>query len=96
MGSADIVEVYPISDHYDVLNISEFRHVRINHSETLLEEKSHINGIENFWKQAKRHMRRCNGIPKAYFHLFLKECEWRLNHRPARNLLKTLSEWVKI
>jgi hypothetical protein len=28
----------------------------------------HISGIKNFWKQAKRHMRRCNGIPKAHFH----------------------------
>ena len=28
----------------------------------------HINGIENFWNQAKRHMRRYNGIPKAHFH----------------------------
>ena len=81
---------------YDVLDVSEFHHVRINHSETFVEEKSHINGIENFWNQAKRHMRRYNGIPKAHFHLFLKECEWRFNHRPARNLLKTLSEWVKV
>ena len=60
---------------YDVLDVSEFHHVRINHSETFVEEKSHINGIENFWNQAKRHMRRYNGIPKAHFHLFLKECE---------------------
>jgi len=53
---------------YDVLDVSEFHHVRINHSETFVEEKSHINGIENFWNQAKRHMRRYNGIPKAHFH----------------------------
>ena len=81
---------------YDVLDVSEFHHVRINHSEKFAEEKNHINGIENFWNQAKRHMRRYNGIPKAHFHLFLKECEWRFNHRPASNLLKTISEWVKI
>mgnify|MGYP006269295819 FL=1 len=75
---------------YDVLDVSEFHHVRINHSEKFAEEKNHINGIENFWNQAKRHMRRYNGIPKAHFHLFLKECEWRFNHRPASNLLKTI------
>ena len=33
---------------YDVLDVSEFHHVRINHSETFVEEKSHINGIETF------------------------------------------------
>ncbi|MEY3526726.1 MAG: hypothetical protein RI997_835 [Pseudomonadota bacterium] len=78
---------------YDVLDVSEFRHVRINHSETFVEEKSHINGIENFWNQAKRHLRRYNGVPKQHFYLFLKECEWRFNHRPARNLLAALLKW---
>ena len=34
---------------YDVLDVSEFRHVRINHSERFAEQKNHINGIENFW-----------------------------------------------
>ncbi|HEQ1858335.1 hypothetical protein ABN222_15215 [Providencia alcalifaciens] len=28
-------------------------------------------------RQAKRHMRIFNGIPKAYFEQYLKECEWR-------------------
>jgi len=57
---------------YDVLDVSEFHHVRINHSEKFAEEKNHINGIENFWNQAKRHMRRYNGIPKAHFFYFSK------------------------
>jgi len=49
--------------------------------------------IENFWNQAKRHLRRYNGIPKTHFHLFSKECEWRFNYRPAKRLLKTLTKW---
>ena len=81
---------------YDVLNGSEFHHFRINHFEKFAEEKNHINGVENFCNQAKRHIPHYNGIPKAHFYLFLKECEWRLNHRPASNLLKTISEWVKM
>lgn len=44
--------------------------------------------------QSKRHLRRYNGIPKQHFHLFLKECEWRFNYRPAINLLKTLLAWA--
>ena len=72
-----------------MLDASEFRHHRIYHSEKSAAERNHINGIENFWSQAKRHMRRYNGVPKDHFHLFLKECEWRFNHRPAGNLLQT-------
>jgi transposase len=81
---------------YDVLDVSEFHHHRINHSEIFADAHNHINGIENFWSQTKRHLRRYNGIPKAHFHLFLKEREWRFNYRPASNLLQTLREWAKV
>ncbi|MFM7539930.1 MAG: IS1595 family transposase, partial [Planctomycetota bacterium] len=37
------------------------------------------NGIENFWNQAKRHLRKFNGVPKSAFPLFLQECVWRFN-----------------
>jgi transposase len=78
---------------YDVLDVSEFHHYRINHSELFADKHNHINGIENFWNQSKRHLRRYNGIPKEHFHLFLKECEWRFNYRPVANLNKTLVKW---
>src|ERR1700734_2133288 len=76
---------------YDVLDVSEFRHVRINHTERFVDGGNHINGIENFWSQAKRHLRRYNGIPRHHFHLYLKECEWRFNYRPNNKLLEQLS-----
>lgn len=82
---------------YDVLDVSEFKHQRINHREAFVDRKNnHINGIENFWNQAKRHLRRYNGIPKAHFHLFLKECEWRFNYRPTSQLLASLTKWVNL
>ena len=65
---------------YDALDVSEFRHHRINHSERFFEARNHINGIENFWNQAKRHLRRFNGIPREHFHLFIK------GKRPARHV----------
>ncbi len=77
---------------YDRLDVSEFRHHRINHRKRFAKRHNHINGIENFWNQAKRHLRRYNGIPKAHFHLFLKECEWRFNYRPAGQLLRLLTQ----
>lgn len=78
---------------YDALDVSDFHHVRINHSEDYAIGRTHINGIENFWSQCKRHLRRYNGVPKHHFGLFLKECEWRFNYRPAGRLLKTLRNW---
>jgi len=72
--------VYSDAFHsYNVLDVSESKHFRINHSELFAHKQNHINGIENFWNQAKRHMRKFNGIPTKNFPLFLKECEWRFN-----------------
>jgi transposase len=76
---------------YDVLDVSEFHHRRVNHSKTFFSKRGHhINGIENFWNQAKRHLRRFNGIPKDSFYWFLKECEWRFNGGSHKALLHQL------
>jgi len=80
---------------YDTLDITDFHHMRINHSKLFADKDNHINGIENFWNQAKRHLRRYNGIPRHNFHLFLKECEWRFNYGPPNRLLKILKKWLK-
>lgn len=61
---------------YNALDVSEFKHFRINHSKGFASDKNHINGIENFGNQAKRHLRRFNGVPKERFYLYIKECEW--------------------
>ena len=81
---------------YNALDVSEFKHYRINHSKLFAHKKNHINGIENFWNQAKRHLRKYNGIPEKHFHLFLKECEWRFNYGSPKQLLKTLKAWIRI
>ena len=60
---------------YNVLDVSEFKHYQINHSKLFADKHNHINGIENFWNQAKRQMRKFNGVPREHFPLFLKECE---------------------
>ena len=80
---------------YDTLDTSRFHHKRINHSREFANDKNHINGIENFWRQAKRTLARYNGVPKHHFDLYLKECEWRYNYRPVAQLQKTLYNWVK-
>ena len=80
---------------YNALDVSEFKHYRINHSKLFADKHNHINGIENFWNQAKRHLRKYNGIPKSHFHLYLKECEWRFNNSDPKRQLNQLKQWVK-
>lgn len=77
---------------YNVLDISEFKHYRINHSKLFADKKNHINGIESFWNQAKRHMRKFNGVPKENFELFLKECEWRFNNPKPQHQITQLKK----
>ena len=81
---------------YDVLDVSEFSHFRINHSTHFAEKHNHINGIENFWNQAKRHLRKFNGIPKEHFELYLKECEWRFNHSEIKVQISILRQLVRV
>ncbi len=89
--------VYSDSWHaYDKPDVSEFHHERIDHSRHLALGRNHINGIENFRSQAKRYLRRYNGIPRKDFHLFLAGCEWRFNIRSPAKLLKILTQWAKL
>jgi transposase len=78
---------------YNAIDVTQFHHFRINHSKLFADQKNHINGIENFWSQAKRWLRKYNGIPKDNFHLFLKECEFRFNMGTPSEQLKTLKKW---
>ena len=79
---------------YNALDVSGFHHHRINHSTHFAEQKhNHINGIENFWNQAKRVLRKYNGIPKQHFHLFIKECEFRFNYGSPKQQLTLLKKW---
>jgi transposase len=80
---------------YNSLDVSGFKHYSINHSKLFADKKNHINGIENFWNQAKRHMRKFNGVPKEHFGLFSKECEWRFNNPNPQQQLTQVKAWLK-
>ena len=72
-----------------------FNHFRINHSTHFADRRNHINGIENFWNQIKRHLRKFNGIPKVHFELYVKECEWRFNNSEIKSQLSILKQLVR-
>lgn len=81
---------------HDVLDVSGFTHHRINHSRLFADKQSRINGIENFWNQAKRVLHKYNGIGRKSFPLFLKECEFYFNFGTPSEQLRVLRRWCGI
>ncbi len=43
--------------------------------------------IDGFWSFTRQWLRHYRGVPRAYFPLYLKEIEWRYNHR-GENLVR--------
>ena len=69
---------------YDgLVDIGYDKHYRVNHGKNEFSKGDHIhvNGIENFWSFTKRRLAKFNGV-KEYFHLHLKESEWRYGKEP--------------
>ena len=81
---------------YDGLILNGYKHYRIFHSKNeFARGKSHINGIESFWSYTKRRLNKFNGIRKEKFPLFLKESQWRFNHRRDNIYVLLLKELGK-
>ena len=67
---------------YDGLVLNGYEHYRIYHShDEFARGKNHVNGIESFWSFTKRRLNKFNGFTKSNFSIFLKESEFRFNHR---------------
>lgn len=79
----------------NAIDVTKFRHHRINHSALFADGRNHINGIENFWNQAKRMLRRYNGIPAKQFNFFLQECVFRFNYGSVDEQRAALKKWRK-
>lgn len=65
------------------------KHHMVNHVKSLVDKrtKNHINGIEGFWSYAKHILYNYRGVSKYHFPMYLKEIEYRFNHR-KENLFK--------
>jgi transposase len=58
------------------------KHNKINHKkEKYVNGRIHINGIEGFWSYAKERFHKYHGIMKHNYPFYLKEMEFRFNHR---------------
>ena len=62
------------------------KHFEINHQKDFAKGPNHINGIEGFWSYAKERLHKYHGIDQAHFPLYLKELEFRFNHRNENSL----------
>ena len=85
-GRADIESVIHTDGWrgYDgLVDLGFEKHLRVNHSDNEFSKGTgnHINGIESFWGYAKHRLVKFKGIPKDKFELYLKETEFRFNHR---------------
>lgn len=56
-------------------------HVTVRKSDGRPRGRDHVNGIEGFWSTAKHWLYTYRGVPQHHFHLYLKEIEFRFNHR---------------
>src|SRR3989338_1894700 len=58
------------------------KHNIIDHDKELVNKNhNHINGIEGFWSFAKERFHKYHGIDKENYPLYVKEMEFRFNHR---------------
>ena len=56
-------------------------HVVVLKDKGITKGRDHINCIERFWSFSKYWFYQYRGIHQVYFHLYLKEIEWRFNYR---------------
>jgi transposase len=66
---------------YDALMFCGYRHLRVDKSVSFAQGKVYINGLEGFWSFAKQRLAKHHGVSPARFPLYLKELEFRYNHR---------------
>ena len=60
-----------------------------HHKDEFVKGRNHINGIEGFWSYAKERFHKYHGINRKNYPLYLKEMEFRFNHR-NKNVFKLL------
>lgn len=78
---------------YDALMFCGYRHLQLDHQKRFARGKVYINGLEGFWSFAKERLIKFHGVSKQRFPLYLKEMEFRYNHRHD-NLFDLLVNYV--
>jgi transposase len=79
---------------YDSLMCCGFRHLKVDHSQYFASGKVYINGLEGFWSYAKERLIKFHGVSKEKFPFYLKEMEFRYNHRKENDLFDILAKYL--
>ena len=66
---------------YDSLMFCGYRHLKVDHGKHFVNGRVHINGLEGFWSWGKERLMKHHGVSRESFPLYLKELEFRYNHR---------------
>jgi len=69
---------------YDALMYCGGRHLKLDHQKRSSNGKLYLNGLEGFWSYAKERLIKHHGVSKQKFALYLKEMEFRYNHRKTQ------------
>jgi len=82
-GAAGKVPVFGTDRYriYDALMFCGYRHLKVDHGKQFSRGRVYINGLEGFWSWAKERVIKHHGISARRFPLYLKELEFRYNHR---------------
>ena len=78
---------------YDSLMFCGYRHLKIDHGKRFTSGKVYINGLEGFWSWAKERLIKHHGVSKENFPLYLKELEFRYNHRHT-DIFEIVSDYL--
>jgi len=78
---------------YDALVFCGYRHFTVDYERRFSRSDVHINGADGFWSYAKERMSKFHGVSKEKFPLYLKEMEFRYNHR-HESIFNTLVQYV--
>jgi len=78
---------------YDSLMFCGYKHLNINHQHKFKQGKVYINGVEGFWSFAKERLIKHHGISREKFLFYIKEMEWRYNHK-EENLFDLIASYL--
>jgi len=78
---------------YDSLLYCGFSHLAVDHEENPPGGKVRVTGLEGFWSFAKERLMKHHGVSRKYFPLYLKELEFRYNHR-QQDLFDRLCQYL--
>jgi transposase len=78
---------------YDSLMFCGYRHLKVDHQKVFSSGRVYINGLEGFWSWAKERLMKHHGVSKHRFPLYLKELEFRYNHR-AEDLFDLIANYL--